>query len=206
MESGQRVIGWKLGYTSAAMREQLGIDQPNIGPLTDVMRLQSPAVLPDGALQPRVEPEIGLVLARDLEPGWTAQDVVDACAGAYACLEVVDSVWAGYRFRLEDNTADGSSAGWFVVGDQLALDDLPGIQVDLLMDGASVARATGAAAGGHPAAGVAWLAGEAPRRCGRTPSAGELILTGGLTAAFPLAGCDLVRAEFSGGAVELLTS
>ena len=207
VEAGQRVVGWKLGYTSAAMREQMGIDQPNFGPLTDVMRLESPAALPSAALQPRVEPEIGLVLARDLEPGCTAQDVVEACAAAYACLEVVDSVWAGYRFRLEDNTADGSSAGWFVVGGELALDDLPGTQVNLLVDGASVARASGAAAGGHPAAGVAWLVGEALRRYGRTLSAGELILTGGLTAAVPAAGSGVVRAEFSGGAaVELRTA
>jgi 2-keto-4-pentenoate hydratase len=198
LAAGQRIAGWKLGYTSLAMREQMGIDRPNFGPLTDVMRLSAPAALPAGSLHPRAEPEIGLVLARDLAPGGGTQDVLDACAGAYACLEVVDSVWAGYRFRIEDNTADGSSAGWFVVGDEVPLDDLPGIEVDLLVDGRSVDRATGAAAGGHPAAGVAWLAGQVHKRYARPLAAGAVILTGGLTAAVPLAGRASVRAEFRG--------
>ena len=67
LASGERITGWKLGYTSAAMREQMGVTSPNFGPLTDVMMLDSPAVLPAGALQPRVEPEIGLRLGRRLD-------------------------------------------------------------------------------------------------------------------------------------------
>jgi len=131
---GERVVGWKLGYTSRAMREQMGVAEPNLGPLTDVMLLDGtsreaggrPAVVPGAAVQPRVEPEIALRLGRPLAPGCTVDDVLDACrgagagrdasrAGAFACLEVVDSVWSGYRFRLEDNTSDGSSAGWVEV-------------------------------------------------------------------------------------------
>src|ERR1700760_1466095 len=53
LAAGEQVVGWKLGYTSAAMREQMGVASPNFGPLTDVMILDSPAVLPAGALQPR---------------------------------------------------------------------------------------------------------------------------------------------------------
>ena len=63
---GERRTGWKLGYTSAVMRAQMGVAAPNFGPLTDAMLLSSPAVLPAGALQPRVEPEIGLRLGRRL--------------------------------------------------------------------------------------------------------------------------------------------
>ena len=36
-DRGERHIGWKLGYTSLAMREQMGIGEPNFGPLTDAM-------------------------------------------------------------------------------------------------------------------------------------------------------------------------
>ena len=68
LADGERLAGWKLGYTSAVMRAQMGIEAPNFGPLTDAMLLGSPAVLPAGALQPRVEPEIGLRLGRPL-PG-----------------------------------------------------------------------------------------------------------------------------------------
>src|SRR6185437_9893797 len=110
LADGERLAGWKLGYTSAVMRAQMGIEAPNFGPLTDAMLLGSPAVLPAGALQPRVEPEIGLRLGRPLRAPCSADDVLAACDAALACLEIVDSVWSGYRFTLEDNTADGSSA------------------------------------------------------------------------------------------------
>lgn len=194
---GERCVGWKLGYTSQAMRAQMGIDAPNLGPLTDVMVMPAGGCVPPSALQPRVEPEIALRLARPLAAGCTVSDVLDACEGAYACLEVVDPVWTGYRFRLEDNTADGSSAAWVVLGDRLPLDDLPGTAVRLLVDGITVAEATGAAAGGHPASGVAWLAGEVERRYRRGLGAGDVVITGGLTGAHPLTPGGVVGAVFS---------
>jgi 2-keto-4-pentenoate hydratase len=195
---GERVVGWKLGYTSVAMRQQMGIDEPNYGPLTDVMLLPSGAGVPGGALQPRVEPEIGLRIASRLDRACGVDEVLAGCSGAVACLEVVDSVWADYRFRLEDNTADGSSAGWVVLGDDLPLDDLPAIAVRLELDGEPVASSTGAAAGGHPAAGVGWLAGQLGAR-GMALEPGDLVITGGLTAAPPLPPGGRIAASFSWG-------
>ena len=53
LADGERLAGWKLGYTSAVMRAQMGIEAPNFGPLTDAMLLGSPAVLPGrGAAAP----------------------------------------------------------------------------------------------------------------------------------------------------------
>lgn len=196
---GERVVGWKLGYTSVAMREQMGIDTPNFGPLTDAMLLADGDRLPPGALQPRVEPEIGLRLGRDLAGPCTTADALAACVEAVACLEVVDSVWTGYRFTLEDNTADGSSAAWVVVGPALSMDDLPAVAVELSVGGTVAAAATGAAAGGHPAAGLAWLAGQLAGR-ERGLRAGDLVITGGLTSAYPLVPGGEVCATFSGAA------
>ncbi len=191
---GERIVGWKLGYTSLAMREQMGVAEPNFGPLTDAMLLPDGAVAPPG-LQPRVEPEIGLRLGRELRGPCTAQQALESCSAALACLEVVDSVWTGYRFTLEDNTADGSSAAFVVVGDPLALDDLAGIVVEVHLGGRVVASATGAAAGGHPAVGLAWLAGRLAER-GEVLRPGELVITGGLTSAFPLVAGEAIRAVF----------
>jgi 2-keto-4-pentenoate hydratase len=199
LAAGERRAGWKLGYTSAVMRAQMGVAAPNFGPLTDVMLLDSPAVLPDGALQPRVEPEIGLRLGRPLTgTGLTAEDVLDACDAALVCLEIVDSVWAGYRFTLEDNTADGSSAAWVAVGPPLPMEDLAALDVALAVDGEVVERGTGAAASGHPAAGVAWLAEQLAGR-GLALQAGDLIITGGLTSAWPLERGHRVSAAFGDG-------
>jgi 2-keto-4-pentenoate hydratase len=84
LASGERITGWKLGYTSAVMRAQMGVASPNFGPLTDVMILDSPAVLPSGALQPRVEPEIGLRLGRRLSAPFSVGEAVESGTGAAA--------------------------------------------------------------------------------------------------------------------------
>jgi 2-keto-4-pentenoate hydratase len=198
LASGERITGWKLGYTSAAMREQMGVASPNFGPLTDVMVLDSPAVLPSGALQPRVEPEIGLRLGRRLTPPFSVEAVLGACDVALACLEIVDSVWTGYRFTLADNTADGSSAAWVAVGSELPVSDLAALPVALSVDGEVVGRGIGAAASGHPAAGVVWLAEQLAAR-GRWLEAGDLVITGGLTSAPALEPGHRIGASFGDG-------
>jgi len=204
LADGEKLAGWKLGYTSAVMRAQMGVEAPNFGPLTDAMLLGSPAVLPAGALQPRVEPEIGLRLGRRLTGPCSVSDVLGACDAALACLEVVDSVWPGYRFTLEDNTADGSSAAWVVVGPAMPVSDLAALPVALSVDGEVVERGTGAAASGHPAAGVAWLAEQLAGR-ERALEAGDLIITGGLTSAHPLEPGRRISASFghAGWSVEV---
>jgi 2-keto-4-pentenoate hydratase len=198
LAGGERLVGWKLGYTSAAMRRQMGVEEPNHGPLTDAMLLASGAAVPAAALQPRAEPEVALRFAADVPAGAGVEEVLAAAEGAYGCLEVVDSVWAGYRFRLEDNTADGSSAAWVVLGGRLPDLPLDRVEVELWRNGEECGRATGAAASGHPAAGVAWLAGALAER-GERVRAGQLVITGGLTAAVPLGRGDAVAARFSGG-------
>lgn len=188
LDRGERVVGWKLGYTSAAMREQMGVSSPNHGPLTDAMLLASGGRLPASVLQPRVEPEVALVLATDL-----AGDVGRAAAGAAVAralpaLEVVDSVWTGYRFTLEDNTADGSSAAYVVLGDReidAPVDALDTVGAVLEIDGAEVGRGRGADAMGHPLDALAWLAARLSEQ-GETLRAGDVVITGGLTAAVAL--------------------
>ena len=198
LAAGERRAGWKLGYTSAVMRAQMGIDAPNFGPLTDAMLLSSPALLPGIALQPRVEPEIGLRLGRRLTAPCSVDQALNACDAALACLEIVDSVWSGYRFTIEDNTADGSSAAWVAVGPSLPLDDLASLPVALSVYGEVVERATGAAAGGHPAAGLAWLAEQLTAR-GLALEPGDLVITGGLTSAHPLRAGGQISAAFGAG-------
>ena len=197
LAEGRRHIGWKLGYTSAVMRQQMGVTAPNHGPLLDDM------LLPDGAdaagfLHPRVEPEIAIVLDRDLSgAGLHLDEVARAVGEVRACLELVDSIWLDYRFTAAQNTADGSSAAGVVLGPVLAVDPLQchRIAVELTEDGISLATAVSAAAGGHPLIGVAWLAGELAAR-GRGLRAGELIITGGLTAAAPLRAGHTLAARF----------
>lgn len=188
---GARRIGWKLGYTSAAMRAQMRVDAPNLGPLLDTMRVGDGEPVPGTLTQPRVEPEVAVRLGADLRP-----------AELLAALEVVDSVWRDYRFRIEDNTADGSSAAGFVIGPALGtplaeLDTLDTLTVELFRNGEPAGAATAAAAMGHPRNALAWLAAELPRR-GERLQPGDVVITGGLTAAVALRPGDVVAAVFGG--------
>lgn len=194
-DRGERQIGWKLGYTSQVMRAQMGVSQPNFGPLTDAMLLGDGDTVPETVIQPRVEPEIAIRLGRDLHAPASIDTVIDSIDEARACLEVVDSVWSGYRFQIEHNTADGSSAAHVVLGGPITNDDLAASTVQLVHNGEEVATATGAAASGDPLAGVVWLAACLAER-GRPLRAGELIITGGLTAAVPLDHGDSIEAMF----------
>lgn len=196
--AGQQIVGWKLGYTSPAMREQMRIDQMNFAPLTDAMTVPNHSALPDRAVQPLVEPEIALVLAHAIKTPCGVDDVLVTVAEARACLEVVDPIWADRRFLIQDNTADGSSAAFFVLGDRLSAENLSEVRVTLRHDEEPIATATGAAADGHPAKTVAWLAAQLAKRRQRL-RAGDIILTGGLTRAIPLERGNIVSAEFSDG-------
>jgi 2-keto-4-pentenoate hydratase len=188
------------------MRRQMGIDRPNIGPLTDWMLLGSDDAVSDRLVQLRVEPEIGLRLKTALDARRAPVDrhsVAAAVEGAYACLEVVHSTWTGYRFNLAQNTADNSSAGQVVVGPRLPVTDLMALDTVAvrLSDGdRTLGEGVGADADGHPLDAVARLARELAANDQRL-EAGDLVITGGLTAACALeAGGRLVGVFSAGGA------
>ena len=168
---GERVVGWKLGYTSVAMREQMGVAEANHGPLTDAMLIADGADVAGRFTQPRVEPEVALQFGRDVPAGADRAAVLDSVASAHAALEVVDSVWTNYRFRIEDNTADGSSAAGVVLGPQLRLDRIADVRVSLLIDGGVVGIGHGRRRERSPGR-RSGLAGRATR-CRRRRAAGR---------------------------------
>lgn len=202
LDRGERRIGWKLGYTSAPMRAQMGIDAPNFGPLTDAMLLPPDAPVPAQLKQPRAEPEIALRFAHDVPAGADRDAVLRAVASAHAALEVVDSVWTDYRFKLPDNTADGSSAAGLVLGPALPSVALDTVTVTLFVEGEAVGAGRGSDASGHPADGVVWLAARLAER-GLGLRAGDVVITGGLTRAAALLPGQRIHARFEPGAVEV---
>lgn len=204
LAAGERVVGWKLGYTSEVMRRQMGIDRPNFGPLTDRMLLGSGDAVDERLVQPRVEPEIGLRLKTALDARHAPVDrhtVAAAVEGAYACLEVVHSTWTGYRFNLEQNTADNSSAGQVVVGPRLPVTDLmtlDTVAVRLSDRDQALGQGVGADADGHPLDAVARLVRELAA-FDRRLEAGDWVITGGLTKACVLEAGERLTATFSCG-------
>nr|WP_236796273.1 fumarylacetoacetate hydrolase family protein [Amycolatopsis sp. GM8] len=199
VDAGERVVGVKLGLTSRAKQERMGIRSPLTGWLTDGMVLAAGEPVPP-LIHPRVEPEIVFVLGKPLRgPGITAAVALGAVASVHAGFEVIDSRYTDFRFTLPDVVADNASAARFVVG----ATGVPPSALDLRLEacvlsvrGEPVDSATGAAVQGHPAEALALAANDLGRR-GIGLEAGWLVLTGGLTDAIPLRQKEIVTAEFS---------
>lgn len=204
MTTGGGRGGWKLGYTSAVMREQMGVAEPNYGPLARAMILDGStsegAVVSAGVTQPKVEPEIAAVLGSDVVPEATLDEVRASVQSWHLALEIVDSVWEGYRFDWALNTADGSSAAFVVLGPALLhedgqdVTDLAAIDVELSRNGEPQAQGRSDAAMGDPVRALHWLSQRLADR-GEVLMAGDVVITGGLTKAIDLAVNDVVSAQ-----------
>jgi 2-keto-4-pentenoate hydratase len=182
----RRTVGYKLGYTSAAMRQQMNIDHPNYGVLTDDMAVakEGGALAFDSLIHPLVEPEIAVQLARDLSGGGHDRDsVIRAGVAVMPAMEICDTRYREYKFKAVDNIADNSSSARYVLGTPRQLsssDDLRLIEVQLRSAGKLLDQGVGANALGDPLLAVAWLANRLNAE-GMTLNAGDVVLTGGLT-------------------------
>ncbi len=200
LADGDRVIGYKLGLTSAPMQQMLGVDSPDFAPvMASHVNVDGSEIAADGYIAPRLEAEIALVLGEDLSgPDCTPLDVVRATSGAVAALELVDSRVADWRITLADTVSDMASSGAIVIaGRPVPLQDLDLRLVGMVFtrDGEVVATGAGAAALGDPAAAVAWLV-RTLHPFGAVLPAGSLIMTGALHAAVPISAGETYRAEF----------
>lgn len=120
-DSGEHIIGKKIGVTSQAVMDMLGVGQPDFGQLTDRMVVnQGESIAMSRLIQPKAEGEIAFVLKRDLcGPGVTVADVLRATEGVMACFEIVDSRIRDWKIKIQDTVADNASCGVFVLGDRL---------------------------------------------------------------------------------------
>jgi 2-oxo-3-hexenedioate decarboxylase len=183
---GDQVIGAKLGMTSRVMRVMLGVDQPVSGWLTAGMVLAPGQSVPlEQLIHPQAEPEIAIVLGRELAYPVTVPGVLAATEAVFAAIEVIDSRYEDFRYRMPDVVADNVGAARVAFGSRACtpaeLGDLRLIGCVFRSQGEVVGTAAGAAAMGHPAAAVAWLVRSLAARGERLP-AGSVVLTGGLTA------------------------
>jgi 2-oxopent-4-enoate/cis-2-oxohex-4-enoate hydratase len=199
---GERVIGKKIGVTSEAVMNMLDVRQPDFGHLTSAMVFADGAAIDVSQLiAPKAEGEIAFVLKHDLAgPGVTNADVLRATEVVLPCFEIVDSRIRDWKIRIQDTVADNASSGVFVLGDQ-AVDprelDLALVGMTLEKNGEIAATGAGAAALGHPANAVAWLANTLGR-LGMTLNAGEVILSGSLAAMVPVTAGDSLRISLGG--------
>lgn len=200
LAGGQRIVGAKLGLTSRAKQEAMGVHEPLYAWLTDAMVLpaETPLSLSE-LIHPRVEPEIVFVIGEELAgPGVTAYDVLAATSGVGCGLEILDSRYANFQFTLPDAIADNASSARFVLGPELVKPDFDLSLIGCLfeLDGELVGTATGAASLGHPAEAVALLANWLGHR-GQSIERGWIVLSGALANAVPVKPGSHVVATFS---------
>lgn len=197
--AGARVVGKKIGLTSAAVQKQLGVDQPDFGVLFDDMELLNGSEVPSGRLmQPRIEAEVAFVVGRDLSGAAPTYGEFVAClAFCFPALEIVDSAIADWKITLVDTVADNASCGLYILGDQpvsVGALQLADLSMTMTKNGTTVSTGNGSACMGHPLRAAYWLARTMAAQ-GEGLRAGEVILSGALGPMVTLSAGDEIRAE-----------
>lgn len=179
-----RVVGWKVGITSKAVQQQLGVQSPDFGALlSDCAYGEGEPIPLSRLLQPRVEAEVAFILGASLQGReMTGLDVIRATEFIVPALEIVDSRIQQWDITLLDTVADNASSGLFVSGlrpTRLADVDLGRVNMSLAFEQEVASEGTGSACLGHPINAVTWLANTLIRM-GTPLQAGDVVLSGAL--------------------------
>jgi 2-keto-4-pentenoate hydratase len=189
-DTDARIVGHKVGLTSEAMREQMGVSEPDSGVLLDDMQIPHGGVLHTAdLLVPRLEAEFGFRLRCDLVGNDVGVERARSAVGEILlALEVIDSRFGAWDLTVIDSIADNASSARFVVGDPVAAPDAWDVRaspVTVRVDGTEQAHGLGAAVMGDPVHALVWLARRL-HRCGRGLRAGDLVLAGAVHASLAL--------------------
>ncbi|GAX91269.1 2-keto-4-pentenoate hydratase [Effusibacillus lacus] len=213
LATGDRITGRKIGLTSKAMQQMMGVDEPDYGVLLNSFSI--PVTRGVGEvdmsrlLQPRVEGEIAFLMKKPLRgPGVTINDVFNATEAVAAAVEIVDSRIRDWKIKLVDTVADNASSGAYALGSwhtRWQDLDLALAGMVLYVDGRIQSVGAGAAALGHPAVCVSWLANKLGEM-GEGIEAGDIVLSGALAGAvsvqpgqnvcLQIAGLDAIMLQF----------
>lgn len=202
LDAGETIVGKKIGVTSKAVQDMIGVDRPDFGQLTSGMAYHAGRELPIGGLiAPRAEAEVAFVLKRDLNgPGITAADVIRATDYVVPCFEIVDSRITDWKIKIQDTVADNASCGVYLLGEPQArpLDlDLNLAGMVLERNGELFSTAAGAAVQGGPVNAVVWLANTLGE-LGIPFKAGEVILSGSQSTLVPITAGEHMRCTVGG--------
>ncbi|HZQ32225.1 MAG TPA: 2-keto-4-pentenoate hydratase [Mycobacterium sp.] len=205
---GARVVGHKVGLSSKAMQQMMGVEEPDYGHLLDEMEVfENKPVKTARYLYPRVEVEVGFILGEDL-PGadCTDEDVLAATAAFAPSIELIDTRITDWKIKLCDTIADNASSAGFVLGAERVAPadiDIKSIDAALTRNGEVVAKGRSDAVLGNPVTAVAWLARKV-ESFGVRLRKGDIVLPGSCTRAIDARPGDQFVAEFDGlGSVRL---
>jgi 2-keto-4-pentenoate hydratase len=202
LDDGVSVLGHKVGLSSLAMQQMMGVDEPDYGHLLSDMEVSSQNPVDVGRFcYPRVEVEVGFILGATLPgEGCTEEDVLDATDAVAPAIELIDSRIRDWKIGLVDTIADNASSAGFVLGPERVKPrdiDLLSIDATLRRNGEVVAEGRSDAVLGNPVTAVAWLARKVAS-FGVRLEAGHVILPGSCTRAIDVRPGDDFVADFNG--------
>ncbi|MBX5490470.1 MAG: fumarylacetoacetate hydrolase family protein [Chloroflexi bacterium] len=199
-QRGARIVGKKTGLTSRAKQQAMGVPEAIYGYLVDTYLLRDPGPVRMAELiHPRLEPELAFLIGERLQgPGVTTAQVLAATRAVVPALEVIDSRYRNFKFRLADVVADNCSASRVVLGREEVSPDGLDLRLQgmvLEKNGEVVDTGAGAAVLGHPASAVAWLANKLAAT-GEALEPGDIVLPGAPCEAVFVQAGDEVRVTF----------
>ena len=202
IQNGASITGHKIGLTSKAVQEQLGVDQPDFGMLLDTMEvLNGGTIQMSELMQPKVEAEIAFVLGKDLpnRPVSTVE-LINAIDYALAAIEIVGSRIKDWNIKITDTIADNASASHYVLGHKptkLSDFDVINCQMSMTKNGSLASEGKGAACLGSPINATLWLA-DKMAEIGTPLKAGQVILSGALGKMTTVKAGDTIEASIDG--------
>ena len=210
---GEKTVGRKIGFTNRNIWAQYSATGPIWAHLYD-RTVQfavdnRAAVSLKGSVQPRLEPELAFKLGAPLPSSINDPErMLEAIEWYAPSFEIVDCHFADWKFGPADSVADFSFHWRLILGTPCAVDkgailalvaSLRDCRIALSRGDTVVDRGIGANALGHPLAAIAHLAGLLALQPYFEPlAAGEIITTGTLTAAMPIAAGETWSSRYEG--------
>jgi 2-keto-4-pentenoate hydratase len=199
LDRGEKLVGYKMGFTSHAKMKQMGVDDLIWGRLTNAMLIEADYTIDlSDYVHPRAEPEVAFRMKTALSGKVTKEQALAAIDAIAPAIEVIDSRYRNFTFSLEDVIADNCSSSGFVIGSWQPKDtNIDGLTIHLQVNGEVVASGSSNDILDHPLNALVEAA-----RCiseaGEELKAGQIILAGAATAAVALAPNQTISADVTG--------
>lgn len=193
---GEQWLGLKMGFTSKAKMEQMGVHDMIWGRLTNSMLIQNGGTFPmKKHIHPRAEPELCFLVSKKIDRELSLAEVGDYIEGVAAAVEIIDSRYQNFKFSLEDVIADNCSSAGLVVGEWHDHNfPLNNLDMALEIDGETVQTGSSAAILGNPWESVVAATRLAAQYEQEIP-AGSYLMAGAATSAVYLKAGQSVKAK-----------
>ncbi|QSW97630.1 2-keto-4-pentenoate hydratase [Haloterrigena alkaliphila] len=194
-------VGYKVGFTSEAIQNELDINEPAYGHLLADTLQSDGRINLEPLIEPKVEAELAIRLEEPITGPVTTAEILTATKAVVPVIEIVDSRIDGWNVTAAEAIADNALSGRVICGDRIF--DPSSLDTNLALEGIRVRKngvqeATGVGADvlGHPCNAVRWLARSLRDRDDRL-EAGDIVLTGSVTPLIPLAPDDFIEVQFA---------